>query len=161
LLAAGLSPGQAQEIEAGCRARFRQFEHDIRPFPFVEETLDQILAAGCNVTIVSQAPLSTLEISTRLVELGLADHISAVNCSGIDVGSGPDLFQRLVRYCGAPQEAVYVGRGVGQLAAAHRSHMQTVAFNCDADARADFYIEQFDQLPEVLNLGRQPMLAAG
>ena len=42
LVATGLTCGQAAEIEAGCRARFRNFEQDIRPFPSVAETLKYV-----------------------------------------------------------------------------------------------------------------------
>ena len=161
LIAAGLSPAQTQEIEAACRARFRQFEHDVRPFPSVAETLEQILAAGCWVTVISHQPLSTQQISMRLTELGLSGHMSAVRCAGADISCGTEVFRRLVRRCGTAQETAYVGRGATQLSAAHRSQLRTVAFNYEPDARADYYIEQFDQLPEVLNLSTRELLAAG
>ena len=125
LMTAGLSPGQVDEVEAACRARFRQFDQDIRPFPSVAATLHRISASGCAATVVSHAPLSVDEVSARLAELGLSDCITEVGYGDAAARHGLDVFQRFAQqHCRVPEEAAYVGRDPLQLAAAGQAHLQ-------------------------------------
>jgi len=159
LVAAGLTYGQAEEVEAGCRARFRDFEQNNRPFPAVAETLECMLAAGRVVTVVSHAPLSVEEIKARLAELHLLDCVTEVRGSEPGI-NGLDSFRSFRQCRPLPDAAVYVGRDPGPLATARQARLQTVAFNYDADVLADYYIEQFDELIGILDLG-QPLRVAG
>ena len=60
-----------------------------------------------------------------------------------------------------PSRTAYLGRTTEDLRSAASIGWLTVAFNHDADAEADLYIEQFDQLLKVLQAGNQQMLVAG
>jgi phosphoglycolate phosphatase-like HAD superfamily hydrolase len=53
----------------------------------------------------------------------------------------------------------YVGRDPTDLAAASRAGLLAIAFNYDADAVADFYLDQFDQLAALVGQ-RRTVLAA-
>ncbi len=46
-------------------------------------------------------------------------------------------------------QAVFVGHRTWELRGAKDAGMQTVAFNYDADAPADYYIEKFSELAEL------------
>ena len=160
LVATGLTCGQAAEIEAGCRARFRNFEQDIRPFPSVAETLKYVRAAGRSVAITSQAPLSSEQIKAQLGKLQLLQYVNEVRGPCLEISTA-GAFRRLARQDGyAAGEAAYVGRDPVRLVAAHQADWLTVAFNSDPDVHADFCIEQFDELVGILDMA-QPLRAAG
>jgi hypothetical protein len=60
-----------------------------------------------------------------------------------------------------PAKSVYLGHSPEDLSAASQAGLLTIAFNCDADAIADLYIEQFDQLFTVVRGTGERLLAAG
>ncbi|MRR29848.1 HAD family hydrolase, partial [bacterium] len=45
-----------------------------------------------------------------------------------------------------PGEAVFVGHNAGELQGAHAVGMKTIAFNYEADAVADIYLDRFSDL---------------
>jgi FMN phosphatase YigB (HAD superfamily) len=55
-------------------------------------------------------------------------------------------------------EVAFVGHDAAELAGAAAAGMPTIAFNFDADARADVYLARFEELLEVIH--PRPLLAA-
>ena len=72
-MAAGLSRGQADEVEAAGRARFRDLEQNIRPFPHVLATVTQLAARGVHLAIASSTPLTSEDLAAKLARLRLSE----------------------------------------------------------------------------------------
>jgi HAD superfamily hydrolase (TIGR01509 family) len=62
----------------------------------------------------------------------------------------PQIYQAALQQLGIPSErAVFVGHKASELEGARAVGMKTIAFNYDAGAKADFYIDQFADLLKV------------
>ena len=62
----------------------------------------------------------------------------------------PSMYEEAIHQTGVrPDEAVFVGHKTHELDGAHAVGLKTVAFNYDADARADVYIEKFSDLLDI------------
>jgi putative hydrolase of the HAD superfamily len=62
----------------------------------------------------------------------------------------PRIYQLALHQLGVTcDQAVFVGHKATELEGARNAGMKTVAFNYDADAKADFYIEEFSDLPKL------------
>jgi phosphoglycolate phosphatase-like HAD superfamily hydrolase len=163
LLSAGLSHAQIDEVTAAGRARFRAFEEQVRPFPRVVATLSQLASQDVHFVIASASPLSPEALTAKLQQLRLTTWFSETST---EVGSFDDesrcgrFREQLAKRAISPASAAYVGRRREELAAAADAGLLTVAFNQDADAVADVYVEQFDQLINVLQCRTTSLLAA-
>ncbi len=75
----------------------------------------------------------------------------------MDIGTrkpDPRIYQAVLQQLGVPSDqAIFVGHKASELAGARAVGMQTVAFNYDADASADYFIEKFSDLLNVPGIG--------
>lgn len=164
LRSAGLSASQAEEVEAAGRARFRQWEQQLRPFPYVRAALHQLAARGLHLGILAAAPLTREQVESKLSRLALANLFRSVH-SARDLprgAAGTERFAHALAAAGvdAPQ-AAYVGRLRDEIAVARRTGMQAVAFNPERGVAAPTCLEQYDQLPDMIADHRPTLLAAG
>jgi HAD superfamily hydrolase (TIGR01509 family) len=152
LSSVGLSRAQIDEVEAACQARRRQLEAQARPLPGVKATLGRLYAAGVILSVLSDSEVPSSVLKQRLVQFGLGGIFTAV-VSSIDLRQTKPAavcYQRTLHAMGLPAEAVaFVGHDTDELAGAAAVGMRTVAFNYDADARADVYIARFEELLEL------------
>jgi putative hydrolase of the HAD superfamily len=121
-------------------------------FEGVPETLFALKEQGFLLAIVTDTANS---ISAKLswFERGGFAHIWDSIISSTELGSrkpDPILYQAALEQLGVTSDqAVFIGHRASELAGARAVGMQTIAFNYDTDARADFYIDQFTDLLNV------------
>ncbi len=128
-------------------------------FEGVPETLLALKEQGYMLGIVTDTANS---ISAKLswFERGGFGHIWDSIISSMDIGTrkpDPKIYQAALQQLGlTSDQAVFVGHRASELAGARSVGMQTIAFNYDPDASADFFIEKFADLLKVpvVGLGR-------
>lgn len=153
LRAAGLSSGQADEVEAAGHARHRALQSEIMPLPGVVNVLTRLGGMGIHLTLLSSAYLDTREVYQRLDALGIESYFD-------EVLAVPDLWEQFPGRSAfevaaaatqlAPQRLAYVGRDSSMLADAGHWGIRRVAVNYDEDAVADVFLRSFDRLPTAL-----------
>lgn len=164
LLAAGLSAGQVDEVEAAGRSRFSAAEQMIRPFPNVRSALRQLSLRGLKLTLSAAFPWTREQLADRLNRLELANLFTHTS-SARDWPQATPARQRLADSLKAadidPSRTAYVGRLKCELQAAAELGMSTIAFNPEPDASVHFQLEQFDTLPHMIPMHSARLLAAG
>lgn len=161
LRSAGMSQPDIDEVIAASRAKFRRFEQDTRPFPDVRLTVRQLHARGIRIAVMAHARLGASKIRERLERVGigkLVTHVFSQPVSSPRCEPGETMLKQasLKSLPGSPYDWAFVGRQQAGLDLARRQGLLTVAFNYDPDALADVYIEQFNQLGQLLNLQGSP-----
>jgi FMN phosphatase YigB (HAD superfamily) len=161
LLSAGLSPGQVDEVAAAGRSRIRDFELNIRPYPRVRETLQLLAVRGCDLGILSSAPLTADQMANKLARLRLSAPFRTVRSAGDWPRPTPP--QQWLRAILDSEElpaacVAYVGRLKEPLEAARDVGLHTIAYNPEPDASAPTRLEQFDQLPALIPDSAAPAL---
>ena len=161
LLAAGLSRSQIDEVEAACRARLHQLEAGARPLPGVKTTLERLHQSGLTLGVLSNSEHPASVLRQRLQRFAVGGLFTTV-VSSIDLKRtlpDPACYLTAVKAMKLPAEEVaFVGHDAAELAGAAAGGMPAIAFNFDADARADVYLARFEELLDVI--GTQPPLAA-
>ena len=163
LCSVGLSPAQIDEVQAACQARRRSLETAIRPLPCVKTTLARLHQSGLALTALTDSEYSSAVLTERLERIGLGGLFESV-ISSIDLGHTrpeAECYHAAIASMrvGARQTA-FVGHDSEELSGAADVGMSTIAFNFDADARADVFIARFEQLSEVVD-GPHTYAAAG
>lgn len=121
-------------------------------FEGVPETLLALKEQGYLLGIVTDTANS---ISAKLswFERGGFGHVWDSITSSMDIGvrkPDPKIYKAALQQLGlTPDQAVFVGHRVSELDGARAVGMQTVAFNYDKDASADYFIEKISDLLEV------------
>lgn len=160
LLSVGLSPGQIDEVEAACQARRHLWEQNTRLLPGVRATLGRLREAGVALGVLSDSEYPALVLAQRFERLGLGGIFKAV-VSSIDlerIKPDPGCYSAALRAMELSAEQVaFVGHDPAELAGATRAGMATVAFNFGPDAKADMFINRFEQLLSLVG----PPLKAG
>jgi len=163
LCAVGLSPAQIDEVQAACQARRRSLEVSIRPLPCVKTTLARLHQSGLALAALTDSEYSAAVLTERLERIGLAGLFDAV-VSSIDLGHArpePECYLTAISALRlSARQTAFVGHDSEELHGAADVGMCTIAFNFDADARADVFIARFEQLSEVVD-GPRSYAAAG
>jgi len=121
-------------------------------FEGVPETLCALKEQGYLLGIITDTANS---ISAKLswFERGGFGHVWDSIISSMDVGTRkPDarIYEAALKQLGlSPDQVIFVGHRSSELAGARAVGMQTIAFNYDKDASADFFIEKFSDLLKV------------
>jgi len=119
-------------------------------FDGVPETLLSLKEQGFLLGIVTDTANS---ISAKLswFERGGFGHVWDSIISSLDIGvrkPDPSIYQASLRQLGLePGQAAFVGHRTVELDGARAVGIPTIAFNYDPDARADYYIQHFCELP--------------
>jgi len=162
LLSVGLSPGQIDEVEAACQARRSEWERNARLLPGVKPTLAKLHAAGVTMGVLSDSKYPAAVLGERLERLGLGGMFHTV-VSSLDlkrIKPDPVCYRAALRAMElAADRVAFVGHDSEELAGAAGVGMPTIAFNYDADAKADVFITRFEDLfpmvgPSVSQPGR-------
>jgi FMN phosphatase YigB (HAD superfamily) len=152
LLSVGLSPAQIDEVEAACHAR-RHTEASVRPLTGVPGTIRRLRESGMVLAVACNSEDPALILRQRLDRLGLG-HLLTTVVSSVDLAQTmPEAgcYEAALAGMKLPAHRVaFVGHDAGQLAGAARLGMPTIAFNCDADALADVYLQRFENLLELV-----------
>ncbi|HUY91270.1 MAG TPA: HAD family hydrolase [Pirellulales bacterium] len=154
LLAAGLTRGQIDEVEAASQARKRELERGVRPFPGIRGVLHRLHEAGMTLGVLSDSESTAEELQLRLNQLGIGHCFIAV-VSSIDLERtkpDPVCYRAAVAAMGLPAESTaFIGHDAEELAGARAVGMRAWAFNFDADAVADRYLVRFDELLQCID----------
>jgi HAD superfamily hydrolase (TIGR01549 family) len=121
-------------------------------FEGVPETLCALKEQGFLLGIVTDTA-NTMSAKLSWFERGGFGHVWDSIISSLDIGTrkpDPSIYQAALKHLGlTPDQAVFVGHRVSELDGAHAVGMHTVAFNYDAGANADYFIENFSDLLNV------------
>lgn len=154
LRSAGMPQPGVDEVIAASRAKFRRFNQDTRPFPDVRRTVWSLYASGIQIMVMPHHPLGAKKTHERLDQIGIGKLVTRV-LSHPDEGGPVKLIEwqrgSLAALPGPAGNWAFVGRQQAGLKLARRMGLLTVAFNHDADAVADVYIEQFAELAPLLD----------
>jgi len=153
LFAAGLSRPQIEELLAACLTRRRELQGTLRPLPGVKSTLTRLHQSGLSLAVLADSEHPAERLSEQLQRVSL-DRLLCSIVSSIDLGRtmpDPACYLTSLRAMNLPAEQVaFVGHDTAQLAGAADVGMRTIAFNYDADARADVHVARFEELVEVI-----------
>jgi len=159
----GLSAGRIEEIVAASYVRQRDWEQTIRPLPGVPATLAQLTAdGGTMLAVLTNSDQNEAALLARLERLKISRHFTEVFCSRNlkCVLTDPSSFETTLSALKlSPDETVFVGHDEGELQGASKAGMRTVAFNFDIGAKADVYIDRFEQLLQVVDRRSSRQLA--
>jgi len=151
LRAVGLSNAQIQEVEASACPRLASFEASVRPLPGVLPTLERLCSSGGQLAVLSDCIQTGDDLAARLASMGLGRSIQHCR-SSIDLHAtkpSPTCYASILDDMSlAPHEVAFVGYRRAELLGAAASGLHTVAFNWDADAQADVYLQHFEGLIE-------------
>ena len=142
---------QPEQVARGKQALIDD-DANVAFFEGVPETLCALKEQGYLLAIVTDTANS---ISAKLswFERGGFGHVWDSIISSMDIGTrkpDPKIYQAALQQLGlTPDQAVFVGHRASELDGAQAVGMQTIAFNYDKDASADFYIEKFSDLLKV------------
>ena len=154
LRSVGLSPAQIDEVQAACQARRRSLEVSIRPLPCVKTTLSRLHQSGLTLAALTDSEYSSTVLAERLERIGLGGLFGTV-ISSIDLGHTRPEPQCYLAALSAmhlnPGQTAFVGHDSEELDGAAHVGMRTIAFNFDADARADVFIARFEQLSDLMD----------
>jgi HAD superfamily hydrolase (TIGR01509 family) len=149
LLAQGLSRGWIDEIEAASQAKRRELAETLRPLPGVRSTVVRLHAAGLALGVLSDSESPAAVLEERLSHMGMAGCFAAV-VSSFDIGRAkpdPQCYAAALEAMHlTAEQAAFVAHDADELRGAAEIGMPTIAFNYETDARADLYIERFEEL---------------
>jgi putative hydrolase of the HAD superfamily len=138
-------------IEQGKRA-LEADDNNIQVIKGVPETLKELKRQGYLLGIITDTA-NPLHIKLSWFEQGGFGHVWDSIISSQELGvqkPHPAIYTAaLQQLCLDASQAVFVGHNIDELDGAHTVGMQTVAFNYDEGARADFYIKKFADLLKV------------
>jgi HAD superfamily hydrolase (TIGR01509 family) len=146
---------QPNLIERGKRALIED-DGNVAFFEGIPETLQALKRQGYLLAIVTDTA-NSISAKMRWFERGGFGHVWDSIISSMDIGTrkpDPKIYQAVLQQLGLPPEqAIFVGHKASELSGAREVGMQTVAFNYDVDASADYYIESFSDLLNVPGIG--------
>lgn len=150
LIASGLSRGQADEVCAAARPKWREWQASLHAYPQVAPTLSALSSAGVALGIAASSPLSAAELQEELKQLDLAqwfDFVVSSRDEGVQ-GSLSSLYTSATDAWNCPEDrasVLLVTNRADELAAAGQCGLGTVAAFAAAPPHLPA-IERFDQL---------------
>ena len=153
LRASGLSRAQIDEVEAASQAQRRELEDQLRPMPGVRITLRRLCQTGFALSVLSDSEQPSAQLERRLRQMGLGDVFRTI-VSSVEIGHtkpDPICYQTCLDSLNLPAtRAVFVGHDADELAGAAAVGMRTVAFNYEPGVAADWHIDRFEELHEIV-----------
>ncbi len=163
LISAGLSAGQAEEVHRALESHRRHSDADHRPLIGVRETLAQLHSSGMKLGVLCNCEYSGEAIRQQLTELLGESPWTAVLSSRDLRCTMPDAacYRAALAALQLPAaEVAFVGHDARELRGAAVQGLATIAFNSDPDARADVYLQRFEDLIELTRFSRDCLAAA-
>jgi FMN phosphatase YigB (HAD superfamily) len=149
LTSAGLSAGQTEEV---CRAvdSYRRYGvHRLRPLIGVRQTLALLDSAGVKLGVLCNSEHSGEAIRQQLGEILGESPFAAVISSRDLARTMPDAacYRTALDAMQLPiADVAFVGHDSRELRGATVQGLMTIAFNHDRDARANIYLQRFEDL---------------
>ncbi len=152
LISAGLTAGQAEEVHHALESYRHHSDASHRPLLGVRATLSQLHASGVRLGVLCNCEHSGETIRQRLAEL-LGESPWAAVISSRDVGctmpAAACYLAALYAMHLPAADVAFVGHDARELRGAKLQGLATIAFNGDRDARADVYLQRFEDLIEL------------
>ena len=127
-------------------------DHTVEIMPGIPETLLELHKEGYLLGIITDTTLP-VHMKLKFFEDAGFGHIWDTIISSREMGvrkPAPLMYEQALQQVGVPaSQAIFVGHKKSELDGAKTMGMTTVAFNYEADADADYYL---DQIGELLNL---------
>ena len=146
---------QPHLVERGIQALIED-DGNVAFFEGVAETLQELKKQGYLLGIVTDTA-NSISAKLKWFESGGFGHVWDSIISSMDIGTrkpDPKIYEAVLQQLGlSPDQAIFVGHKVSELAGARAVGMQTVAFNYDKDAQADHFIEKFSDLLKLPDIG--------
>ncbi len=156
LASLGLLPGQIEELQAAFQVHRRHLQGVARPLTGVRATLRELHQSDVALAVLCNSEQSGAALRQWLDRFAMGDCFRAV-VSSIDLGRAMperDTYEAALDAMHLPPERVaFVGHDAVELAGAAALGMSTIVFNGDADARADFAIDRFEELGQLVAAG--------
>jgi HAD superfamily hydrolase (TIGR01509 family) len=142
-------------VERGKRALIED-DGNVSFFEGVAETLHELKKQGYLLAIVTDTA-NSISAKLKWFERGGFDQVWDSIISSMDIGTrkpDPRIYQAVLQQLRlSPDQAIFVGHKASELAGAQAIGMQTVAFNYDEDASANYFIEKFSDLLKIPDIG--------
>lgn len=136
------------EIEEGVQA-ISQDDECVEIYDGVPETIRELKQRGFLLGIITDTAMPFSKKLKWFEEHGFGD-VWDVMISSREIGMRkpePTMYELALQQTGIePCQAVFIGHKASELEGAKRVGMKTIAFNYDADATADYYIDKFSNL---------------
>jgi putative hydrolase of the HAD superfamily len=148
---------QPDQIARGLIA-LKKDENNVQFFDGVAETMIELKNQGYLLGIVTDTA-NPLHAKLSWFERGGFGHVWDAIASSLDVGvrkPDPKIYCAALQQLGvSAEQTLFVGHKTSELEGARAVGMKTVAFNCDADAPADYYVEKFADILQVPLLAQE------
>jgi HAD superfamily hydrolase (TIGR01509 family) len=147
----GLGRAEIDEVCAASAARRRAIAASLRPLPGVRATLERLRARGFALGVLSDSEDTAARLRERLQALGISAPLGAL-VSSFDLRRtkpAPQCYEAVLRAMGLTSgQAAFVGHDAEELRGAAAVGLRTIAFNHEPCARADLYLQRFEDLLE-------------
>ncbi|MGB8252255.1 MAG: HAD family hydrolase [Anaerolineaceae bacterium] len=141
----------APDIEAGMLAMSKD-DNTVEIMPDVPETLHKLKQKGYRLGIITDTALPIHIKLKWFDQAGFGDVWSTITSSKV-LGyrkPNPKIYRHALEQAQVTAgEAIFVGHKETELTGAGQMGLTTVAFNYEKDAKADFFIEDFKDLPSL------------
>jgi len=155
LISAGLSAGEAEEVRRAVDSYRLHCDDNRRPLIGVRETIAQLHSSGVKLVVLCNSEYSGETIRQRLAGL-LGESPWAAVISSRDLGCtmpAPACYRAALDAVRLPiAEVAFVGHDARELRGAAAQGLSTFAFNRDRDAKADLYLQRFEELLELTRI---------
>ena len=139
---------QPTQIERGKRI-LDEDDQDIQFFEGVPQTLAALKENGYLLGIITDTA-NPLHVKLSWFEKGGFGNVWDSLVSSKEIGvckPDPRIYQAALKQLGLqPEQTIFVGHKASELDGAKAVGMQTIAFNYDKSAKADYYLEKFSDL---------------
>jgi HAD superfamily hydrolase (TIGR01549 family)/HAD superfamily hydrolase (TIGR01509 family) len=139
---------QLAQIELGKRI-LDEDDQDIQFYEGVPQTLSALKEKGYLLGVITDTA-NPLHVKLSWFEKGGFGNVWDSLISSKEIGvckPDPKIYEAALKQLGVqPNQAVFVGHRASELDGAKAMGMQTIAFNYDESASADYYIEKFSDL---------------
>jgi FMN phosphatase YigB (HAD superfamily) len=163
LISAGLTAGQAEEVHRALDSHRRHSDRSHRPLIGVRQTLARLRSSGVKLGVLCNSEQSGEAIRQQLAEILGESPWEAVITSR-DLGytmPAAACYEAALRAMQLPfAEVAFVGHDARELRGAAAQGLATIAFNSDRDARADVFLQRFEDLIELTRLSPDCSAAA-
>ncbi len=148
-----LACGVEAEVARSAAVRVREHMLDprmYREYPGVREVLEAVRATGCRNYILSN---NYPELGKVMGAMGLAAYFDGIFTSGA-IGyekPRPEIYQYALKAAGDPTHAVMVGDNpIADIEGGKAAGMKTILIHCKKPSIADWTLDGFEGLPEIL-----------
>jgi len=153
LRSAGLPTTAINEVITAAEPRRRLLQRGLRPLPGVPETCAQLSQAGVRLATISNNEQSSDTLRERLRWCQAGRHFEGVfpSCEIGAVMPDEAAYSAVLEGLNLTvNQVAFVGHDTCELAGAKAAGMRTIAVNNEPDAVADYYLDNFADLTQLL-----------